>query len=142
MFTFAISIHFHMKFSGYMYQGLQNIRTCNTLLFPTFSCGQIGFLFWPSLPRLTRWRLFFPSCFLFTSLSFYGSCDYMRLFLMDLGVFILPCDKLTPLSRWMDQLRDNNFTCFPYLRRLDFEFRFSIFMMRFSYFLILGSLQF
>lgn len=106
-------------FSSYIFWGLQYIKACSTLLFSTFSCGQIGFLFWPSLPRMTRWRLFFPSCFLFTSLSFYGSCDYMRLFLMD-PVFILPRDKLTPLSRWMDQLCDNNFTCFPYLAEMRF----------------------
>lgn len=51
-------------------------------------------------------------------------------------------DKLTPLSRWIDQLRDNNFTCFPYLAEIRFCVCFSVFMMRFSYLLILSILNF
>lgn len=44
----------------------ENIKWVDTLatrLDRTFSCGQIGFLFGPSQPRLTRWRLFFPGLY-------------------------------------------------------------------------------
>lgn len=52
-----------------------------------------------SILRGALFHFIFP---LHAALSFYGSCDYVRLFLMDLcTVFIFPSDKLTPCPRWM-----------------------------------------